>query len=114
VTNADVVRAEGLDLVIVVSSMSAVDGRATGPDRLLRWSVHRRLEREIARLEAAGTAVVRLEPGPTARRAMGLQAMAEDRTPRVIKAAYQEARQQIASDPLLARLGAPKGTAAAV
>ncbi len=114
VTNADVARADGLDVVIVVSSMSAADGRAPGPDGLLRWSVHRRLEREIARLEARGTSVIRLEPGPAARRAMGLRAMAEDRSPRVVKAAYVETMQRVASDPRFAPLGVSKRTAAAV
>ena len=78
-TNADVLKAEGLDLVVVISSMSAAHGNANGADGLLRRTVHRRMEREIARLQEAGTAVVSLEPGAEARRAMGLLAMAEDR-----------------------------------
>ena len=56
-TNADVLHTQHLDTVIVVSSMSASRGRAASPDGLLRWSVHRRLEREIAHLEAEGTTV---------------------------------------------------------
>ena len=36
----------------------------TAPTACIRRSVHRRMEREIARLEADGTAVIRLEPGP--------------------------------------------------
>ena len=62
-TNADVLATQHLDTVIVVSSMSASRGRAASPDGLLRWSVHRRLERELAHLEADGTTVIRLEPG---------------------------------------------------
>ncbi len=54
VTNADVLRGDGLDLVVIVSSMSAAHGSANGADGLLRRTVHRRMEREIARLEAAG------------------------------------------------------------
>ena len=54
VTNADVLRSEGLDLVVIVSSMSAAQGNANGADGLLRRTVHRRMEREIARLEEAG------------------------------------------------------------
>ena len=80
-TNADVLETQHLDTVIVVSSMSASRGRAASPDGLLRWSVHRRLEREIAHLEADGTTVIRLEPGGETRRAMGLWAMAEHRAP---------------------------------
>jgi NTE family protein len=105
VTNADVLRTEGLDVVVVVSSMSASHGHATGADGLLRWSVHRRMEREIARLEANGTSVIRLEPGAVTRRAMGLRAMAEDRSARVVDAAYGETMRRVSSDPLFARLG---------
>jgi NTE family protein len=104
-TNADVLRAEGLDVVVVVSSMSAAQGSANGADGLLRRTVHRRTEREIARLEQAGTAVITLEPGAESRRAMGLRAMAEDRSPRVIEAAYEETRKRIEGSPLLASLG---------
>jgi NTE family protein len=107
-TNADVLRAQGLDTVIVISSMSATHGRAIGADGLLRWSVHRRLQREIARLEADGTSVLRLEPGPEARHAMGLWAMAENRAPRVIEAAYEETRKRILSNPSLSALGSVK------
>ncbi len=105
VTNADVLRAEGLDLVVIISSMSAAQGAANGPDGLLRRTVHRRMEREVHRLEAAGTAVISLEPGPDSRRAMGLKAMAEDRSPRVIEAAYEETRQRVTASPFLATLG---------
>lgn len=112
-TNADVVRSDGLDLVVIISSMSAARGAANGADGLLRRSVHRRLEREISRLEDAGTAVVSLEPGPESRRAMGLRAMAEDRSTRVIEAAYAETVDQIDGSPLLASLGAPIAAASA-
>jgi NTE family protein len=107
VTNADVLRAEGLDLVIVVSSLSAAQGTAAGADGLLRRTVHRRMEREIERLEAAGIPVISLEPESDCRRAMGLRAMAEDRGPRVIEAAYEETRRRILSTPFLATLGVP-------
>ncbi len=107
VTNADVLRSESLDLVVIVSSMSAAQGNANGADGFLRRTVHRRMEREIARLEEAGTVVVSLEPGTDSRRAMGLRAMAEDRSPRVIEAAYEETRRRIRTTPLLASLGEP-------
>jgi NTE family protein len=97
VTNADVLRTEGLDVVVIISSMSASHGNAHGADGLLRRSVHRRMEREIARLEEQGTAVISLEPGMESRRVMGLRAMAEDRGPRVIEAAYEETRHRISS-----------------
>jgi len=105
VTNADVLRSESLDVVVIVSSLSAAHGNAHGADAVLRRAVHRRMEREIARLEASGTAVIRLEPGGYARRTMGLRAMAEDRGPRVIEAAYEETRKRVLSTPFLANLG---------
>ncbi len=104
-TNADILKADGLDAVVVISSMSAADGAAYGADGLLRRTVFRRLEREVARLEEAGTAVVRLEPGPEARRVMGVWSMAEDRGPRVIEAAYEETRLRIEAAPFLGSLG---------
>ena len=107
VTNADVLRSEGLDVVVIISSMSAPYGSANGADGWLRRTVHRRMEREVARLEDAGTTVISLEPGAESRRAMGLRAMAEDRGPRVIEAAYEETRQRILVTPLLASLGGP-------
>jgi NTE family protein len=114
ITNADVLRTEQLDTVVVVSSMSASHGRSARPDSLLRWSVHRRLEREIGRLEAQGTRVIRLEPEMATRQAMGLWAMAEDRAPRVVEAAYEETRKRVLSSPLLMSLGQPGATSAAV
>ena len=113
VTNADVLRDEGLDTVVVVSSMSADHGNAGGADGLLRRTVHRRMEREIARLQAAGTAVIRLEPGRESRRAMGIRAMAEDRGPRVIEAAYEETRLRVRASPFLAALGGSVAESAA-
>ena len=110
-TNADVLRAEGLDVVVIISSMSAAHGSANGVDRWLRRAVHRRMEREIARLEEAGARVISLEPGAASRRAMGLLAMAEDRSPRVIEAAYEETLQRILTTPSLAALGDPLAAA---
>jgi NTE family protein len=105
VTNADVLRDEPLDLVLIVSSMSSAQGSAGAPDGLLRRTLHRRTEHEMAKLEAAGTPVVCLEPEREARRVMGLRAMAEDRSPRIIEAAYEETRRRIGESPFLATLG---------
>jgi NTE family protein len=105
VTNADVLRTERLDLVVIISSMSAAHGNANGADGWIRRSVHRRTEREVARLQRAGIPVIALEPDVDARRAMGLRAMAEDRSPRVIEAAYEETRRRIMSSAFLATLG---------
>jgi len=100
-SNANVVRGRSLDLVVVISPMSATSRFAGSADGPLRWSVHRRLLREVARLEAEGTVVITIEPGPEARAAMGLNAMAEDRSARVVRTAYDEVADH---PPLLPRL----------
>jgi NTE family protein len=110
-TNADVLRSEGLDVVVIISSMSAAHGSANGADGWIRRTVHRRMEREITRLERAGAVVISLEPGAESRRAMGLRAMAEDRSPRVIEAAYEETRERMLFTPELASLGRPLAAA---
>jgi NTE family protein len=102
-TNADALRHEHLDTVVVLSSMSSSRGRP-GLDSFLRWSFHLRLEREIDRLEAEGTTVIRFEPGASSRHAMGVWAMAEHRSPRVVEAAYEETRTRLLSTPFLAGL----------
>lgn len=89
-TNADVLRNADVDLVVVVSPMTASPGRLRGAQAMLRSGPQRRLEHEINRLESSGSRVVRIEPGATARTAMGLRPMAEDRSDRVTRAAYSE------------------------
>lgn len=103
-TNADVLRRRDLDLVIVVSPMSAARGRSTGPDAPARWSAHRRLAREVARLRAAGTTVVRFEPGNRVLRAMGVNMMATDRSDAVVQQAFLEAGRLAASPSVAERL----------
>ena len=44
---------------------------------------------------------------------MGLRAMAEDRSPQVIEAAYEETRELILATPVLASLGGPLAAASA-
>jgi NTE family protein len=112
-TNADVLRSEGLDVVVVVASMSTARDSVHLADDLLRRAVQRRMEREIERLEAAGTTVVRLEPVAASRRAMGLWAMAEDRSPEVVESAYEETRRRILVTPGLSSLGEPATAASA-
>lgn len=101
-TNADVLRDERLDLVVVSSPMSAAHGRAGTADAPMRWAAHNRLEREVRRLRAAGTEVVRFEPSARTLAVMGLNAMAEDRSDRVTREAFFDAgehavRRRIAS-----------------
>jgi NTE family protein len=97
-TNADILRRFGLDLVLVVSPMSAAGGRARTMDAAFRWSAHRRLQREANRLRAAGTRVVTFEPRGRSLQAMGLQAMATDRADRVVQAALLETGRRSGHD----------------
>lgn len=103
-TNADVLRDEVLDVVVVVSPMSAAGGMARTPDAAFRWAAHRRLEREVRCLRRAGTAVVRFEPGPRALAVMGVNAMATDRSARVVQEAFLDAGRYAASDAIASRL----------
>ena len=114
-TNADVLVHAGLDVVIVVSPMSAAHGTSRGADAGLRWAMHRRLEREIRRLRAQGTKVVRFEPSAATLAVMGLNAMAEDRSAEVARAARQDAVAHAASTRTARRLlaiAAPRSRAA--
>jgi NTE family protein len=95
-TNADVLRDEALDLVIVVSPMSSAGGVSRSADAGLRWLAHRKLEREIGRLRSRGTAVVAFEPGTRSIPVMGLNAMATDRADRVVQTAFIEAGRRAA------------------
>jgi NTE family protein len=104
-TNADVLKRDNLNLVVIVSSLSAPNGNANGLDGFVRRAVHQRMKREIARLRQAGTAVISLEPGAASRRAMGLRAMAENRGPRIVEVAYEETRTRILTSPILAAMG---------
>lgn len=108
-TNADVLRGEQLDLVVVVSSMSAAHGRSGGPGAGIRWATHRRLEKEVARLRAAGTEVVRFEPSRSTVAAMGMNAMADDRGAPVARAARADAAAFAATPRVADRLAALPG-----
>ncbi|QYG94906.1 patatin-like phospholipase family protein [Iamia sp. SCSIO 61187] len=103
-TNADVLRAEGLDLVVVVASMSVAGGWAPTPDAVVRRAVHRRLEREVARLRRRGTEVVRVEPSARVLRAMGVNAMADDRAEDVVREAFLDTGRRTADPRVAARL----------
>lgn len=105
-TNADVLAKEGLDLVIAVSPMSVAHGRVATPDALFRRAAHRRLEREVQKLRATGTEVVRFEPTPRTLVAMGMNAMADDRADRVVQTAFLEAGRRAATPAVAAKLAA--------
>jgi NTE family protein len=94
-TSADVLRGSPPDAVLVISPMSAAIFPSRRPDALVRWSAHRRLEKESRRLIAAGSKVVRVEPGPSCIDMMGLRPMDESRAAKVAEFAYQETVRRI-------------------
>ncbi len=89
-TSADVLRRERLDVVVVVSPMSSCR-RLPVLDGPFRWNAHRRLLAEVRRLEDGGTTVIRYEPDRRSAAAMGVNAMADDRSDRVVRQAFLEA-----------------------
>lgn len=113
-TNADVLRDQKLDLVIVSSPMSAAHGRSRTPDVLMRRASHRRLENEVRRLRADGTQVVRFEPTGPMLQAMGPNAMAEDRTGDIVEHAYVSTVRRMADPTQARRLASIRGNPGAV
>ena len=103
-SNADVLSDTRLDLVIAISPMSAAHGFPRTADALYRYSVHRRLERELGRLARNGTTIVRIEPAEDSLAAMGVNMMADDRSDRVVQAAFVETGGYVASRPVIIRL----------
>ena len=103
-TNADVLRDSGLDLVIVVAPMSAARGRSLTLDAPMRRASHRRLDHEVRRLRSGGTDVVRFEPAHRCLAAMGVNAMAANRSDKVVRRAFFEAGRRASRDQVAARL----------
>lgn len=109
-TNADVLVDSDLDVAVVVAPMSG-HGVVTGADAPVRWSARRRLDREVARLKAAGTEVIRVEPTRRVLAAMGYNAMADDRSDRVVNAGYRQADALLRRPGLAERLDMLRATA---
>jgi NTE family protein len=95
-TNADVLVDEDLDVVIIVSPMSAEHGRG---HRRVDWPVRRVvrgwLEREQRALERCGVEVVVIQPGAEDLVAMGLNSMATDRSQLVLRSAFMSTGDQL-------------------
>jgi NTE family protein len=89
--SADLLAPLHLDEVVVVAPMTSAGGAtATGlsrVERLLRAQMTRGLDREVALLRAAGTRVIRVEPGPTELAVMGPNFMDSARRQATIAAA---------------------------
>jgi NTE family protein len=110
-TNAAVLARESLDLVVVVSPMSARRPGNVGVDALARRYAGAKLRREIDVLERNDVPTVVLEPGPDLVRLMGFDVMAATHTAEITGAAILDAGEQIRRPgvrTVLAGLGSPR------
>ncbi|MFD3707589.1 patatin-like phospholipase family protein [Nocardia sp. NPDC058658] len=99
--SADLLLPLELDEVVIVAPMTSAGGApATGLDRierLLRAQMTRVLDREVALLQAAGTRVIRVEPGPGELAAMGPNFMDSARRPATLAAARRDVPARVAT-----------------
>jgi len=101
-TNATVLRNDDLDLVIVVSPMSAAPRARPKLDTPLRRAMGRQLQREARQLRKTCTQVVVFEPGDDTLGVMGVNMMAPDRSERTVQRSFIEAGSQPAMQQLRA------------
>ncbi|MFF2087159.1 patatin-like phospholipase family protein [Nocardia sp. NPDC058176] len=99
--SADLLVPLALDEVVVVAPMTSEGGAsASGLDRierLLRAQMTRGLDREVARLRAAGTRVIRVEPGPEDLAVMGPNFMDSARRASTLMTARRTAPGRVAA-----------------
>ncbi|HUO48417.1 MAG TPA: patatin-like phospholipase family protein [Acidimicrobiales bacterium] len=100
-TNADLVAGLGFDLVVVSSPMTATEeclGNRTDLGERTRAWFGRLLAREVAAVEAKGTRVLVLQPGPTEMAAIRSDLPAHERVVLVADAAHESVRVQLATE----------------
>jgi NTE family protein len=108
-TNADVLRREQLDIVLVSSPMSiSNNANLRRPSRALRGHFRARLRIEQRKLRRAGTDVRVFQPSEDDLRAMGSQAMDDDRMAAVAAQARLTTLRRLAERPLDLRAGATR------
>jgi NTE family protein len=106
-TNADVVRGEDLDLVLISSPMSRQGRRVRlAPDEPMRTWAGGLLAAEARRLRRHGTAVVGFQPDADVLGQMGLDAMDPSRRADIAAAAHRSTVNRLARTDLAARLAA--------
>jgi NTE family protein len=100
-TNADVLRREDLDLVIVSSPMSIADTSGLRkPTRALRGHFRARLGLERRKLRNAGITTRAFQPSEDDLRAMGSQAMDDERMAEVARQARRTTLRRLEARPL--------------
>jgi NTE family protein len=101
-TNADVVRRDEPDLVVISSPMSFGPGGGTrSPDALIRLAVRRYLAREVRVLRRRGATVVVFQPSAADLAAMGVNPMKLVRGPDIVETAAATVRARLAARPEL-------------
>jgi NTE family protein len=100
-TNADVVRHDRPDLVVISSPMSFGPGAMRSPDAVVRLAVRRYLAREVRLLRRRGATVVVFQPSPADLAAMGLNPMKLLRGPDIVATAAATVRTRLAARPEL-------------
>jgi NTE family protein len=101
-TNADVVRKDEPDLVVISSPMSFGPGGAVrSPDALVRLAVRRYLAREVRLLRRRGATVLVFQPSAHDLGAMGVNPMKLARGPSVVETAAATVRARLAARPEL-------------
>jgi NTE family protein len=109
-TNADVVRDEGLDLVIVSSPMSRQGRRPRlSVDQPMRTWAGALLDAEVLRLRRRRVAVVALQPDAVVLAEMGLNAMDPARRGAIARAAYESTLRRLTRADVTERLAATLG-----
>jgi NTE family protein len=99
-TNADVLRGEQLDLVIIVSPMSAEKPGGWGADAAVRRHAHRKVVQECRRLRQAGIPTVVLAPGRPVLELCGLDFMSPARVADIVGAAFLDTGRQLQAEPV--------------
>jgi NTE family protein len=95
-SNADVVRREELDLVIISSPMSTSrNAPLVTRSQPARRHFRHRLAQEVRRLKRAGIPVVVFQPSAADQEAMGGKAMAPERNAAVVAASRETTRRRL-------------------
>lgn len=98
--SADLLAPLGLDEVVIIAPMATAGGAAarglSRVERLVRGAMTRRVDRDVAALEAAGTRVIRVEPGADELAAMGFNFMDHRRRADTVAAALQHTPARVA------------------
>lgn len=100
-TNADVVRGDAPDLVVISSPMSYGPGVPRTPDAAVRFAVRRYLTREVRALRRSGATVVVFQPTRQDLTAMGLNPMRLLRAGRIVRTAAESVRARLEAQPSL-------------